>query len=117
MDRRHFLSALPAAALALQAGPPALAQATKKGIMLMNRIGPSTSDLYIAAADGTGERRLFKDSNFDIGGVRKAFSKAGEVFALLKAEKNLTLVTPDAPHDFPDAERKVAYEWLDRLLK
>jgi hypothetical protein len=58
-----------------------------------------------------------KDSNFDIGGVRKAFIKAGEVYALLKAEKNLTLVTPDAPHDFPEAERKAAYEWLDGLLK
>jgi dienelactone hydrolase len=58
-----------------------------------------------------------KDSNFDIGGVRKAFIKAGEVYALLKAEKNLILVTPDAPHDFPESERKAAYAWLDRLLK
>ncbi|MEQ1751895.1 MAG: alpha/beta fold hydrolase, partial [Prosthecobacter sp.] len=58
-----------------------------------------------------------KDSNFDIGGVRKAFTKAGAVYALHKAEKNLTLVTPDAPHDFPESERKAAYEWLDRLLK
>jgi len=57
------------------------------------------------------------DSNFDIGGVRKAFAKAGEVYALLKAEQNLTLVTPDAPHDFPEAERQAAYAWLDRLLK
>ncbi len=57
------------------------------------------------------------DANFDINGVRKAFAKAGEVYALLKAEKNLTLVTPDAPHDFPEAARQAAYEWLDRLLK
>ena len=58
-----------------------------------------------------------RDSNFDIGGVRKAFTKAGEMYALTKAEKNLTLVTPDAPHDFPEAERKAAYQWLDGLLK
>ena len=58
-----------------------------------------------------------KDSNFDIGGVRKAFAKANDVYALFKAEKNLTLVTPDAPHDFPEAERMAAYEWLDQLLK
>jgi neutral ceramidase len=57
------------------------------------------------------------DSNFDIGGVRKAFTKAGEVYALLKAEKNLVLVTPDAPHDFPEVERHAAYAWLDGLLK
>jgi dienelactone hydrolase len=57
------------------------------------------------------------DSNFDIGGVRKAFAKAGEIYALLNAANNLTLVTPDAPHDFPDAERQAAYAWLDRLLK
>jgi len=57
------------------------------------------------------------DSNFDIGGVRKAFAKAGDVYALFKAEKNLMLVTPEAPHDFPEAERKAAYQWLDGLLK
>ncbi|MBB5035105.1 neutral/alkaline non-lysosomal ceramidase N-terminal domain-containing protein [Prosthecobacter vanneervenii] len=57
------------------------------------------------------------DSNFDVGGVRKAMAKAGEVFALLKADKNLRLVTPDAPHDFPEAERRAAYEWLDQMLK
>ncbi|GJC86480.1 tol-pal system protein TolB [Colletotrichum liriopes] len=30
----------------------------KKGVLLMNRIGPSTSELYIANADGTNERKL-----------------------------------------------------------
>lgn len=58
-----------------------------------------------------------KDSNFDITGVRKAFTKATEIYTLLKAENKLTLVTPDAPHDFPEAERKAAYEWLDSILK
>lgn len=57
------------------------------------------------------------DSNFDVGGVHKAVTKAGEVFALLKAEKNIWLVTPDAPHDFPETERRAAYEWLDQMLK
>lgn len=58
-----------------------------------------------------------KDSNFDIGGVRKAFARAAEVYALMDAPDRLQLVTPDAPHDFPEAERKTAYEWLDRVLK
>ena len=31
----------------------------QRGVMLMNRIGPSTSELYVANADGTGERKLF----------------------------------------------------------
>jgi len=57
------------------------------------------------------------DSNFDINGVRKAFAKACEVYALFNAGKKLTLVTPEAPHDFPEAERKAAYEWLDQMLK
>ncbi|WP_395752311.1 neutral/alkaline non-lysosomal ceramidase N-terminal domain-containing protein [Prosthecobacter sp.] len=57
------------------------------------------------------------DSNFDITGVRKAFTKAGEIYTLLKAENNLTLLTPDAPHDFPEAERQAAYQWLDQKLK
>ncbi|KAF1981877.1 periplasmic component of the Tol biopolymer transport system [Aulographum hederae CBS 113979] len=37
----------------------------KKGVLLMNRIGPSTSDLYIANADGSNERKLLQDSKFE----------------------------------------------------
>ncbi|KAF2672420.1 tat pathway signal sequence domain-containing protein [Microthyrium microscopicum] len=37
----------------------------KKGVFLMNRIAPSTSDLYVANADGSNERRLFNQSTFD----------------------------------------------------
>jgi Tol biopolymer transport system component len=33
--------------------------------MLMNRIGPSASELYIANADGTGERKLLQNSVFE----------------------------------------------------
>ncbi|NBV20414.1 MAG: alpha/beta fold hydrolase [Proteobacteria bacterium] len=58
-----------------------------------------------------------RDSNFDIGGVRKAFAKAGEIYALHNASAQLKLVTPDAPHDFPEMERKAAYAWLDEVLK
>jgi len=62
------------------------------------------------------------DRYCDIGGVRKAFAKAAEVYALFPAptdgpDERLTLVTPDAPHDFPAAERAAAYAWLDRQLR
>jgi Tol biopolymer transport system component len=36
-----------------------------KGVMLMNRIGPSSADLFIANADGSGERRLLQSRGFD----------------------------------------------------
>lgn len=36
-----------------------------KDVMLMNRIGPSTSELYIANADGSGERKVFPLRSFD----------------------------------------------------
>src|SRR3954471_7425316 len=49
-------------ALALAAG--ASAPAAEKGVMLMNRIGPSKMELYVANADGTGEHRLLPDSKF-----------------------------------------------------
>ena len=64
MDRRAFLVSAPAAILLAQqlSGATALAAAPKKkkGIMLMNLIGPSTSDLYIANSDGTDERKLLQ---------------------------------------------------------
>jgi Tol biopolymer transport system component len=36
-----------------------------KQIMLMNRIGPSVSELFIANTDGTNEHKLFEKSGFD----------------------------------------------------
>src|SRR6185312_9603400 len=38
------------------------APAAQKGVMLMNRIGPSKLELYVANADGTGEHRLLPNS-------------------------------------------------------
>ena len=43
----------------------ATALAKEKGVMLMNRIGPSRSELYVANADGTGEHKLLSTSGFD----------------------------------------------------
>ena len=60
-----------------------------------------------------------QDSNFDVGGVRKAFVQAEKIYSLfdsaLSGPKRLTLSTPDALHDFPKKERDAAYEWLSRL--
>ncbi|WP_397571412.1 alpha/beta hydrolase [Schlesneria sp. T3-172] len=57
------------------------------------------------------------DSNFEVEGVRKAFQKATDVYKLFDAVDELKLVTPDAPHEFPDAQRREAYQWLeDRLM-
>ena len=72
MDRRNTLKALGSAALLPLAGVAgqALAQAagTRKGVMLMNRIAPSVSQLYIANLDGTNERKLLADPAFDYNG-------------------------------------------------
>jgi dienelactone hydrolase len=57
------------------------------------------------------------DSNFDIAGVRKAFAAVEPVYSLFGATNRLSLVTPDAPHDFPQSVRQAAYDWLDTILK
>ncbi len=46
MKRRKFISAVPAAILLAQRPSAAIAQTRKKGVMLMNRIGSSSSQLY-----------------------------------------------------------------------
>ena len=56
------------------------------------------------------------DSNFEVEGVRKAFAKADAIFGLYNANFQLVLRTPDAPHEFPEAQRFEAYEWLKLLL-
>ena len=45
--------------------PRSVLDTGEKGVMLMNRIGPSSSELYIANSDGTGERKLLRESVFD----------------------------------------------------
>ena len=54
-----------------------IAQASpdKKGVMLMNRIGPSSSQLYIANADGTDETPLFDGGEFE---YHASFSADGQ---------------------------------------
>ncbi len=43
----------------------AISAAAAQDVMLMNRIGPSVSDLYVANTDGSGEQRLLSVSGFD----------------------------------------------------
>jgi Tol biopolymer transport system component len=82
MDRRHFLAAAPAALLA----GTALAAAPKpsKGVMLMNRIGPSSSELYVANADGSNERKLLQSSVLD---YHASFSADGQS-VIFTSERN-----------------------------
>jgi len=74
ISRRHLLKGLSAAALTAHQACQAMAQGAgpgspggtgTKGVMLMNRIGPSASELYIANSDGSGERKLLAESVFD----------------------------------------------------
>ena len=58
-----------------------------------------------------------RDSNFDIGGVRKVIQSATEVYGLLGAKDALVVHYPDSGHDFPDKVRQAAYDRLDQWLK
>ena len=82
MHRRHFLAAAPAALLAGKAF--AAAPKPSKGVMLMNRIGPSSSELYIANADGSNERKLLQSSVLD---YHASFSADGQS-VIFTSERN-----------------------------
>jgi len=58
-----------------------------------------------------------RDDNFAVAGVRRAFAEAAPAFRLRGVPDRLVLVTPDAAHTFPEAERRAAYDWLDRILR
>jgi Tol biopolymer transport system component len=47
----------------------------QKPVMLMNRIGPSVSELFVANADGSGAKALFRNSGFD---YHASFSSDGK---------------------------------------
>jgi Tol biopolymer transport system component len=65
IDRRNLLAGGSAAFVVATAGPIAAKSSARKGVLLMNRIAPSSSELYVANLDGTGERKLLQSSGFD----------------------------------------------------
>ena len=62
MNRREFLGAVPVAALLARQVSAKTVPTGRKGVMLMNRIAPSSSELHIAFVDGTGERRFLSSA-------------------------------------------------------
>lgn len=75
MNPKNVLSGIAAFLVILQASVAFAAPAAKQGVMLMNRIGPSASELYIANADGSDERKLLQQSVFD---YHASFSADGQ---------------------------------------
>jgi dipeptidyl aminopeptidase/acylaminoacyl peptidase len=73
INRRNLLKAISALGMAAphvsrvsaQEGTSGRIDAQKKGVMLMNRIGPSASELSVANANGTGERKFLQNSVFE----------------------------------------------------
>lgn len=74
MNRREFIGALPAAVLLARPAAAQVAAEPRNGVMLMNRIAPSSAELYIAKADGSNERKLLQQSAFE---YHAAFDAAG----------------------------------------
>lgn len=58
-----------------------------------------------------------KDNNFAVDGVRDVFKVALQAYEQRKAIEELQARYPEAEHDFPPAERKAAYEFIDKRLK
>ena len=58
---KHVFTGVTASVLLLTLG----VRSAPRGVMLMNRIAPSTIELFVANADGSGERQLFTNSDFD----------------------------------------------------
>jgi Tol biopolymer transport system component len=84
MHRRKFLMGASAALLATRRAIGAVAGGGKKGVMLMNRIAPSSSELHIAGLDGSNERRLLAESRFE---YNACFSAHGDVL-VFTSERN-----------------------------
>jgi Tol biopolymer transport system component len=67
-----------------QADKASASKTEGKKIMLMNRIGPTTSELFIANKDGTNEHKLFERSGFD---YHASFSVDGK-WIVFTSERN-----------------------------
>lgn len=58
-----------------------------------------------------------RDTNFKAASVDEVVTAARRVYELYGAGDRLVVEHPDAGHDFPEAVRERAYEFLDRCLK
>ena len=58
-----------------------------------------------------------QDEIFVLPGVTKCLDAARPIYELLGARDNLQGRFPDGAHNFSEAERRAAYEFLDRFLK
>ncbi|MFP6558106.1 TolB family protein [Paraburkholderia sp. B3] len=80
-----YMAVVAAMACAPAGAGAATATATAtKGDLLLYRIGPMTSELYVANADGSDEHRLFKADGFD---YHASFSKDGQ-WIVFTSERN-----------------------------
>lgn len=77
MDRRKFLGGAASASLLALGQQPwaAVAAEPAKGPLLLNRIGPSASQIFIANADGSNERKLIDSGTLD---YNASFSADGQ---------------------------------------
>lgn len=57
-----------------------------------------------------------RDANFHWDSVDRIVLAARNVYALHGAGENLRVAHPDSEHDFPDAERFAAYDWIQAGL-
>jgi len=57
-----------------------------------------------------------RDANFAVRGVKTCETSVTPLYELLGAAGDLRFEYPDAEHDFPDAVRAQAYQWLDERL-
>ena len=58
-----------------------------------------------------------RDANFAVEGVKEAIESARPVYQLLGASERLVAIHPDADHDFPEAQRQQAYEFLAKIFQ
>lgn len=56
------------------------------------------------------------DSNFKAASVDRIESAAKPVYQLLQAGERLRILHPECGHDFPEAIRRAAYEWIEKGL-
>jgi hypothetical protein len=57
------------------------------------------------------------DDNFDVEGVRETVTAARPIFEMLGNREGLQVIYPDCGHDFPDAARHEAYNFLSQHLE
>jgi hypothetical protein len=115
INRRNFLGVGSGALVMATAGRSEAKIGAKTGVLLMNRIAPSSSDIYVANPDGVGERRFLQTPGFDYNASFSTDGRSPNLVANVTSQiVSVDVITGERLEHTSGSGLKVYHQFLSR---